>query len=136
MNSKRISMATLAAVVLLLVVSASAVFGAGKSAKVDVIIGFNSAPGAPGDALIEGLGGTINSRYSIIPARAATVPAGAVAALQRNPNVAYVETDGFKEYHTDSAVGELQWGTNRIDAEAVWDAHWRQFRHRPHRQQD
>ena len=50
------------------------------------------------------------------------MPLTAVGPLRANPNVAYVEEDGYKSYHTDSAVGELQWGVNRIDAEAVWDA--------------
>lgn len=119
-TSKRARLAFSVAVALLIAFRATTAFGQGKASKVDVIIGFNSAPGAAGDALIKGLGGAINSRYSIINARAATIPSNAVSALQANPNVAYVEEDGFKELHTDSADGELQWGVNRIDGEAVW----------------
>jgi len=96
--------------------------GQGKPANTDVIVGFNSAPGASERALIDGVGGAVNGTFSIIPAMSATVPATAIKGLQANPNVAYVEVDGYKELYNDSSVGELQWGTNRIDAEAVWDA--------------
>ncbi len=85
-----------------------------------MIIGFNSSPGAAENALIDGVGGTVNGRFSIISAVTATVPTNAIKGLQSNPNVAYVEEDGFKELHTNSAVGELQWGVNRIDADAAW----------------
>ena len=120
MISKRKGIVAGLLMLLVLALAATPVIAQGKPAKVDVLIGFNSTPGAAGDALINGLGGTINSRYNIIPARAATVPASAVAALRANPNVAYVEEDGFKEFHTHGAVGELQWGANRIDAEFAW----------------
>jgi hypothetical protein len=65
-KSKQARLVLSIAVALLIALSATTVFD--KASKVDVIIGFNDAPGASGDALVEGLGGTINSRYSIINA--------------------------------------------------------------------
>ncbi len=120
LNMKTTRMILVLAAVMLMALSATSAFGQGKPATIDVIIGFNSSPGASGEALIDGVGGTVNGRFSLIPAISATIPISAINGLEANPNVAYVEEDGFKDLHTDSAVGELQWGTNRIDAEAVW----------------
>ncbi|MCH8940790.1 MAG: hypothetical protein IIC27_06680, partial [Chloroflexi bacterium] len=122
LNMKTTRMILILAAVMLMALSATSAFGQGKPATIDVIIGFNSSPGAAENALIDGLGGTVNGRFSIISAITATIPSAAINGLQSNPNVAYVEVDGYKELHTDSAVGELQWGTNRIDAEVVWAA--------------
>lgn len=120
LTSKTMRLMLVLSAVLLMALSASSAFGQGKPATIDVIIGFNSAPGASANALIDGVGGTVNGRFSIISAVTATIPVSALNGLQSNPNVAYVEEDGFKDLHTDSSVGELQWGVNRIDAEAVW----------------
>lgn len=120
MNRKMYSYSTVMLMALTLFWVGVADTAVAQQEKVDVIIGFKQAPGAAQDAMIKGLGGVVRSHYTLIPARAVTVPAAAVAALQANPNVAYVEADGFKNYHTHSEVGELQWGPNRMDAEAVW----------------
>jgi subtilisin family serine protease len=122
LTTKTTRLMLILAAMALMVLSASVAFGQSKPATTDVIIGFNSTPGAAENAMIDGVGGTVNGTFSIIPAMSATVPNSAVKGLRSNPNVAYVEEDGYKELHTDSSVGELQWGTNRIDAEAVWDA--------------
>lgn len=122
LNTKTTRLMLVLAAVVMMALSATSVFGQGKPATTDVIVGFNSAPGASERALIDGVGGTVNGTFSIIPAMSATVPDGAINGLQANPNVAYVEVDGYKDLHHDASVGELQWGTNRIDAEAVWDA--------------
>jgi len=56
-------------------------------------------------------GATVRHVYShALRGFAATIPPQAVEALQRNPNVAYVERDGVM---TKSAVGS--WGLDRID---------------------
>jgi len=81
-----------------------------------MIIGFKQQPGHSERALVEGQGGKVKYAYSIIPAIAATIPQQAVDALQRNPNVAYVEGDGQAQALED----ELVWGADRIDAEWVW----------------
>jgi len=119
MNMKTTRLMLILAAVMLMALSATSAFGQGKPATIDVIIGFNSSPGASENALIDGVGGTVHGRFSIISAVTATVPTNAIKGLQSNPNVAYVEEDGYKDLHTNSAVGELQWGVNRIDAEAV-----------------
>jgi len=119
LNMKTTRLMLILAAVMLMALSATSAFGQGKPATIDVIIGFNSSPGASENALIDGVGGTVHGRFSIISAVTATVPTNAIKGLQSNPNVAYVEEDGYKDLHTNSAVGELQWGVNRIDAEAV-----------------
>ena len=81
-----------------------------------VIIGFKQQPGRSERGLVEGQGGKVKYAYSIIPAIAATIPQQAVDALQRNPNVAYVEGDGQVQALED----ELVWGADRIDAEIAW----------------
>lgn len=83
--------------------------------KVDVLIAFDRQPGPAEEALVRRAGGTITFTYELVPAIAASIPAGAVAALQRNPRVVRVEPD-----IEVSAVGEvLPWGVDRIDAEVV-----------------
>ena len=81
-----------------------------------VIIGFKQRPGHSQRGLVEGQGGKVKYMYTIIPAIAATLPEKAVAALQRNPNVAYVEGVAQAELLND----ELPWGADRIDADIVW----------------
>ncbi len=81
-----------------------------------VIIGFKQHPGASEQALVRGQGGKVKYAYSIIPAIAATIPQQAADALERNPNVEYVEGDAQAQALED----ELVWGADRIDAEVVW----------------
>ena len=86
---RRASRGALATVIIIsLVVALVGTAAEAPPTKIDVIIGFNSAPGNSGDASIESLGGAINSRYNLIPVRAATVPAAAIAGLLANPSVA------------------------------------------------
>ncbi len=77
-----------------------------------VLIGFNDKVDA---ALITGHGGEVTHEYIYMPVVAATLPAGAIEALGKNPNIAYVEPDA-----TAYAIGEtLPWGVDRIDADVV-----------------
>jgi len=78
-----------------------------------VLIGFN---GVSDVALIEAAGGTVRYAYDIVPAVAATLPAGAAAALARNPRVAYVEPDGL----VWAMAQTLPWGIDRVGADHVW----------------
>lgn len=82
-----------------------------------VFIGFKQPPRQNERALVEGQGGKVKYVYNIIPAIAATIPEKAVEALQRNPNVEYVEGVAQAELLND----ELVWGADRIDAEIVWN---------------
>lgn len=81
-----------------------------------VIIGFDRPPGAADEALVRGLGGSIKYTYDLIPAIAAELPEEALEALERNPNVAYVEEDLPRRVHDEL---DNSWGVNRIDAEEV-----------------
>jgi len=83
---------------------------------VKVLIGFKEKPGAAQQAMVKGVGGKIKYTYNLIPAIAASVPEVAINALQKNPNVKYVEPDGIVQ-----ALDELDdsWGVKRIGAGVV-----------------
>ena len=85
---------------------------------VKVLIGFKEKPGPPEQALVKGLGGKIKYTYNFIPAMAASLPEKAIEALQKNPNVKYVEPDGLVQ-----ALDELDssWGVKHIGAGVVHD---------------
>jgi len=85
---------------------------------VKVLIGFKEKPGAAQQAMVKGVGGKIKYTYNLIPAIAASVPEVAINALQKNPNVKYVEPDGIVQ-----ALDELDdsWGVKRIGAGIVHD---------------
>ncbi|MBA7498362.1 hypothetical protein ES704_01097 [subsurface metagenome] len=82
---------------------------------VKVLIGFREKPGAAQQALVKGVGGKIKYTYHIVDAIAASIPDKAIDALQKNPNVRYVEPDGL----VFALVQILPWGVDRIDAEVV-----------------
>jgi len=86
---------------------------------VKVLIGFKEKPGPPEQALVKGLGGKIKYTYNFIPAMAASLPEKAIEALQKNPNVKYVEPDGLVQ-----ALDELDssWGVKHIGAGVVHDS--------------
>lgn len=67
LNTKTTRLILILAAMALMVLSASVAFGQGKPATTDVIIGFNSTPGAAENAIIDGVGGTVNGRFSLIP---------------------------------------------------------------------
>jgi len=83
--------------------------------KAKVLIGFKQQPGPAEEALVRGHGGQVKDVYHLVPAMAATIPQAAVAALERNPKVAYVEGDG----ECYALAETLPWGVDRIDAELV-----------------
>jgi len=83
---------------------------------IKVLIGFKEKPGPAQQAIVKGVGGQIKYTYHIVDAIAASIPEKAIDALQKSPNVRYVELDG-----EIFAVGQtLPWGVDRIDAEVVW----------------
>ncbi len=98
--------------------------------KVAVIIGFKGVSDA---ALIHAHGGEITYQYQYVSAIAASLPPQAVASLQKNPNVAYVEPD-FQVQSlarpvrpnptlTPPPVQPAQttpWGIDQINAPDVW----------------
>jgi len=80
--------------------------------------------------VVEAHGGTVNKVWKIIPAMAVTLPPKAIEAIQKNPNVMYVEEDaivyacgkpasspGKDKQKKEQPPQELQWSVDRIDAE-------------------
>lgn len=69
------------------------------------------------DQLVSQFGGTVHFRYAYaLKGFAATLPAAAIDALQRNPAVSFIERDGIVTVSgsgTDNTVSS--WGLDRID---------------------
>ena len=91
--------ARLLAVFTAILLLAAFVAPAGASAsdgadRVDVLIGFDRAPGDSEHDLVRGHGGEVSHSYDIVPAVAASIPQRAVDNLQRSPRVTYIEPDG------------------------------------------
>lgn len=86
--------------------------------RIPVIVGFQRMPDA---AAVRRAGGTVKRTFHLVPAVAASLPAKAIAALQRNPKVAYVESDRI--LHSLYQPGEtVPWGIDRIGAPIVYAA--------------
>ncbi len=65
-----------------------------------------------------GLGGAVHFTYNrVLRGFAATLPAAAVDALRRNPNVAYIEAD--QVITIDTTQTGATWGLDRIDQRAL-----------------
>lgn len=104
-----------------------------RDKPVSVIIGFEDSSDEV-RVLIETHGGTVKGVWNIIPAMAATLPPKAIEAIQRSPNVVYVETDGTvyalkgkppsppgkDKPKKEQPPQELPWGIDQIDAELAW----------------
>ncbi len=91
--------------------------GIGPSMQGRYIVVFKENVGNPGalaDQLGRANGGQLHYRYtSALKGFAATLPPQALTALQRNPNVLYIEPDGIM---TASATqSNATWGLDRID---------------------
>ena len=87
---------------------------------VKVLIGFKQKPGPAEQAVVKGVGGQIKYTYHIVDAIAASIPQKAIDALQKNPNVRYVEPDGMV-YALDAELDD-SWGVKRIGAGLVHDS--------------
>ncbi len=94
--------------------------GGSPEGLVKLLIGFKEKPGLPEQALVNGMGGKIKYTYHLVDAMAASLPQQAIDALQKNPNVRYVEPDGLVQ----ALDGELDnsWGVKRIGAGLVHDS--------------
>ena len=93
---------------------------ASSDGLVKVLIGFTKKPGPPEQALVRGVGGKIKYTYNIVDAIAASIPEKAIEALQKNPNVRYVEPDG-QVFALETEL-ESSWGVERIGAGFVHDS--------------
>ncbi len=91
--------------------------GQGGDNLTRVLIAFDKAVGPSEQALVRAHGGKIKYSYSIVDAIAATLPAGAIEGLSRNPHVVSVEIDDTV-YATDIEL-DNSWGVKHIGAGTV-----------------
>ena len=92
------------------------------SQKVQVIVGFKGKTDA---GLIRRHGGDVKHEYSTISAVACSLPQGAIDALERNPNIAYIELDGKVQMTQELPPGLIPTpfdGVDRIDADLVHES--------------
>jgi subtilisin family serine protease len=101
--------------VILLSASLFSTTSAVPNEKTSVIVGFKELPDA---ALIHSLGGDITYKYSIIPAIACKLPVQAINALQKNPNIVYVEED-FEVTALEYGYPTQDWGITQIGAKTL-----------------
>ncbi len=98
---------------------ANAPSGPGEPAtERDVLIGFDVFPGAAEDALIRAHGGEVRHSFWLVPVVAATIPDRAAEALERNPNIRYVEPDA----EVFALSQTTPWGIERVEAPQSWSA--------------
>ena len=86
------------------------------------------------EKVVKDAGGTVQKTYTIMPAVVATMDSEGMKDLRKNSKVKSVDLDymvtiskkpssppGKDKDRTPEEVLELQWGTDRIDAEKAWD---------------
>jgi subtilisin family serine protease len=112
MNQKHATTLTLAAIILFGAISNAVPLGNAEAAWVEVIVGFRDAPNVE---LLRQVGGEILQVYDLIPAVYASVPKTALAQLQADPKVAYVE-----ENSEVKAAGTVRWAVESIGAPQAW----------------
>ena len=96
--------------------SAQVAVGQGGLADRYIVVFRNDVqnPAVLADDLARQFGGTVHFRYAhAFKGFAATLPPGAVDAIQRNPNVAFIEADGIMS--TTATQSNATWGLDRID---------------------
>ena len=91
--------------------------GQGSDNLTRVLIAFDKPVGSSEQALVRAHGGKIKYSYSIVNAIAATLPAGAIEGLSRNPHIASIDLDDTV-YAVDAEL-ENSWGVKRIGAGTV-----------------
>ena len=91
---KTLSSGFLLVLVLLVALAAGPAYGeGGASEKVPVFVGFTHQPGPTEEALVRKAGGEVKYTYNLVPAIAASLPAGAIQGLLKNPNVGILFVD-------------------------------------------
>ncbi|MFC2059418.1 S8 family serine peptidase [Chloroflexota bacterium] len=104
-------------VVVMLIIPANLALGESPPETTDALVTFDQQPGPDEIALIESLGGSVNTIYHIMPTIAATMPTSSLAILENAPAVKIVELD---IEILEAFTGEvLPWGVDRVDAELV-----------------
>ena len=94
--------------------TSAAAQGQGNDILTRVLIAFDKPIGPGEQALVRAHGGNIKYSYSIVNAIAATLPAGAIEGLSRNPHVASIDLDDTV-FPTDIEL-DNSWGVRRIGA--------------------
>ena len=108
-DSLRLEVALLA---LSLLIFLSGFTTAAVQERTNIIVCFKDQPDA---SLVKDAGGEVHRVYTLIPAIHVSLPEKALAALQANPAIRYIEPN--TEIH---ALGQtLPWGVDRIDADIV-----------------
>jgi subtilisin len=120
-NWKRFAVAIAVAALIAALTVPSASAGAPPDGPiVDVIVLLDHTPTAADDAQVRRLGGQVGLRLENINVLSLSLPESALAALSRSPGVLSVERArddiAYHDHATDPG-DELQWGTNRVDAE-------------------
>lgn len=88
--------------------------GQGNDNLTRVLIAFDKPVGPSEQALVRAHSGKIKYSYSIVNAIAATLPAGAIEGLSRNPHVVAIDLDDTV-YAVDAEL-DNSWGVKRIGA--------------------
>ena len=91
--------------------------GQGSDNLTRVLIAFDKPVGPSEQALVRARGGQIKYSYSLVNAVAATLPAGAIEGLARNPRITAVDLDDTV-YAVDAEL-DNSWGVSRIGAGEV-----------------
>jgi subtilisin family serine protease len=106
--------------------SASGGGGSAAAAPEKVIVRFKLKPGKAAKAAVKAAGGEVTHELGLIKGLSATMPAGKVAALRKNPLVASIEADGKLTAFADPPTGDLEfdnaWGVHHIGTYPVWQA--------------
>jgi len=125
----------IAVIALMLLSAVSPVIAQGEQATIDVIIGVEDGYLDYVPVLVQRLGGTVHEVWIFISALHVTIPLQAIDAIQKNPNIVYVEITGTVYALPGNAAPsppgkgkepapqppqELPWGVDRIDAELAW----------------
>jgi subtilisin len=100
---------------LIILVAMPALVGA-QTTRERVLIGFADMPEPADAAAVQAAGGVVRASYQHLPMLAAEVPSWAIAGLERNPRVTYVEPDQVRE----AIAQTLPWGVDHIDADLAW----------------
>ncbi len=116
--------AAVSALLLLLLALGASPAGGARADEVELIVGFRSGVTAAGqDQAVRGAGGTTGRRFGRIRARVVRVRgAAARAALERNPDVRYVEPNrrlSLDALPNDTRFGEL-WGLHNTGQTVGW----------------
>jgi subtilisin len=97
--------------ILLISFSATIASANANNPNIEVIIGFTNENQAK--QAVTNSRGTVTQTFTIIPALVATIPQNAITALQKNPNIQYVELN----HEVYALQQQVPWGIDRVFGE-------------------